>query len=65
MDQKKASKPAIRKTELQRLQNELVGGKASDKAKKRPSAAKSRMMEGARNACGPLNSRGDWRWGSS
>lgn len=65
MDQEKASKPAIRKTELQRLQNEMVGGKASKKAKKPASAAKVRMMEGARNACGPLNSRRDWRWGSS
>ena len=65
MEQEKASKPAIRQTELQRLQNELVDGKASGTAKKPPSDAKARMMKGARNACGPLNSRGDWRWGSS
>ncbi|MAN79419.1 MAG: hypothetical protein CMM77_09645 [Rhodospirillaceae bacterium] len=65
MDQEKASKPVIRKTELQRLQNELVGGKASKKAKKPSSAAKVRMMEGARNACGPLNSCRDWRWGGN
>lgn len=64
MDQDKTRKPAIKQTELQRLQNELVGGAAADKAKKAPSAAKTRMMKGARNACGPLNGR-DWRWSAS
>lgn len=64
MDQDKTRKPAIRQTELQRLQNEMVGGAAADKAKKAPSAAKARMMKGARNACGPLNGR-DWRWGGN
>jgi len=64
VDQDKTRKPAIKQTELQRLQNELVGGAAADKAKKAPSAAKTRMMKGARNACGPLNGR-DWRWGGN
>ena len=64
MDQEKTRKPAINQTELQRLQNEMVGGAAADKAKKAPSAAKARMMKGARNACGPLNGR-DWRWSAS
>jgi len=64
VDQDKTRKPAIKQTELQRLQNELVGGAAADKAKKAPSAAKARMMKGARNACGPLNGR-DWRWSAS
>ncbi|HBT41604.1 MAG TPA: hypothetical protein DIW51_13550 [Rhodospirillaceae bacterium] len=64
MDQDKTRKPAIKQTELQRLQNEMVGGAAADKAKKAPSAAKARMMKGARNACGPLNGR-DWRWGGN
>ena len=64
MEQEKTRKPAIKQTELQRLQNELVGGTASDKAKAGPSAAKARMMKGARNACGPLNGR-DWRWGGN
>jgi hypothetical protein len=64
VEQHKASKPVIRQTELQRLQNELVGGKASETAEKSPSTAKARMMKGARNACGPLNTR-DWRWGGN
>lgn len=64
MDQEKTRKPAIKQTELQRLQNEMVGGAAADKSKKTPSAAKARMMKGARNACGPLNGR-DWRWGGN
>jgi|TARA_R110002124_G_scaffold61962_4_gene169516 hypothetical protein len=64
VDQEKTRKPAIKQTELQRLQNEIVGGTTADKAKKAPSAAKARMMKGARNACGPLNGR-DWRWGSN
>ena len=61
MTDKAPNKP-IKQTELERLQNELVGGtRASDKAKKRTSDAKARMMKGARNACGPFNAR-DWRW---
>tara|TARA_R110000796_G_scaffold41252_1_gene102111 strand:- start:729 stop:923 length:195 start_codon:yes stop_codon:yes gene_type:complete len=64
VDQEKTRKPAIKQTELQRLQNEMVGGAAADKAKKAPSAARAGMMKGARNACGPLNGR-DWRWSAS
>jgi hypothetical protein len=61
----KAEKRTIRKTELERLQNEVVGGrKASGKAKAAVSGAKERMMKGARNACGPFNKR-DWRWAGS
>ena len=56
----------VKQTELQRLQNERVGGpakkaKAGGKAKKPRSEAETRMLEGARNACGPYNGR-DWRW---
>jgi len=59
----KAPKKAIKQTELERLQNELVGGpKAAGKSKKRTSDAKVRMMKGARNASGPINARSDWRW---
>ena len=66
MEQDKSRKPAIKQTELQRLQNELVAGpkKASGQDKKPASGAKTRMMKGARNACGPFNGR-DWRWAGS
>ena len=58
----KVQKKAIKQTELQRLQNEIVGGPAKKSgAKPAVSAAKERMMKGARNACGPFNRR-DWRW---
>jgi len=50
----------VKQTELQRLQNERVGG-TRKRAKKPQSEAKSRMLEGARNARGPFNGR-DWRW---
>ncbi|HAD86060.1 MAG TPA: hypothetical protein DCG48_01755 [Rhodospirillaceae bacterium] len=61
----RAAKRQIKRTELERLENEMVRGKSSASAKKRPSAAKDRMMKGARNACGPRNQRGDWRWGGA
>lgn len=61
----RATKRQIKQTELERLENEMVRDKSSAPAKKRPSAAKERMMKGARNACGPRNQRGDWRWGGA
>lgn len=58
----KTQKPAIKQTEMQRLQNQLVGGASDGSGSTKPaSGAKARMMKGARNACGPLNRR-DWRW---